>query len=147
MGKRLRQINWKPYNKELAELENHVNQVSADGAYDAKNCWDFCEPNEIKGTFPPKKGARIKQHGNCTEVPLQRDQHIRDIRDSGKKMWKQESGYSRRSLAETAMYWTSCHYQVKMTGTPYRFKTILSDKLSSRKFNRQAAEAFWTSPK
>ena len=52
---------------------------------------------------------------------------IRIIRRKGKKKWKKESGYSRRSIAETAMY---------------RFKTLLGDKLSSRDFNRQANEAF-----
>ena len=52
---------------------------------------------------------------------------IRSIRKGGKKKWKKESGYSRRSLAETAMY---------------RFKQLLGEKLSSRNFMNQSNEAF-----
>ena len=52
---------------------------------------------------------------------------IRFIRKGGKKKWKKESGYSRRSLAETAMY---------------RFKQLLGEKLSSRNFMNQSNEAF-----
>ena len=111
----------------VSGLEESIEQASADGAYDSENCWDHCAKNNIQGTFPPRKDARLKQHGNSKEVPLQRDEHIRGIRKGGRKQWKKDSGYSRRSLAETAMY---------------RFKALLGDKLSSREFDRQAMEAF-----
>ena len=46
----------------------------------------------------------IWQHGNCAAPPLVRDENLRRIRKAGRKRWKQESGYHRRSLAETAMF-------------------------------------------
>ena len=104
-----------------------IYHASADGAYDAKNCWDHCEQNNIHGSIPPKKGARIKQHGNSQKNCIQRDENIRLIRSLGKPVWKALSGYSRRSIAETTMY---------------RFKTILGDHLMSRDFGNQATEAF-----
>ena len=115
------------FTEMLGGLEEEVSKVGGDGAYDTRECWDFCRLNGIEGIFPPRKGAKIRKHGNCKGELLARDEHIRIIRRKGKKKWKKESGYSRRSIAETAMY---------------RFKTLLGDKLSSREFNRQANEAF-----
>ena len=76
---------------------------------------------------PPRKDAVIQKHGNCSGDPNPRDQHIRDIKKHGEKKWKEQTGYHRRSISETAMF---------------RFKTILGRRLSSRNFNSQANEAF-----
>jgi hypothetical protein len=78
-------------------------------------------------TIPPRHGARIWQHGNSKAQRLARDENLRRVRRVGRQKWKEESGYHRRSLAETAMF---------------RFKTIFGDKLSARVFESQAAEAF-----
>ena len=69
---------------------------------------------------------RIWQHGNCAAPPLVRDENLRRIRKAGRKRWKQESGYHRRSLAETAMF---------------RFKTIFGPYLQARKLPQQKVEA------
>ena len=114
----------------LNGLEGEVSRVSGDGAYDAKNCWDFCRDKGIEGIFPPRRGAKIRTHGNSkvSDPPsLDRDNHIRMLRRMGKRRWKLESGYSRRSIAETAMQ---------------RFKMLFGDRLSSREFARQANEVF-----
>lgn len=107
-------------------IEADVGQATGDGAYDAENCWTWAEDNKARGTFPPRKGAKLKFHGNCEDKPSQRDKHIRLKRNIGKKRWKKVTRYSRRSLAETAMY---------------RFKVILGDGLSSRKTVNQVSEA------
>ena len=71
--------------KEMLEgMESKVSKVSGDGAYDAQECWDFCHSRGIKGIFPPRKGAKIKKHGNCKGEVLPRDEHIRMIRRMGK---------------------------------------------------------------
>ena len=111
----------------LKENKKGIVRISGDGAYDASNCWNFCQSNGIEGVFPPRKGARIKRHGNCAGPPLQRDEHIRMIRRGGKKRWKGESGYSRRSIAETAMY---------------RIKALFGERILSRRFANQANEVF-----
>lgn len=46
----------------------------------------------------------IWQRGNCKREPLPRDENLRRIRQVGRAKWKRESGYHRRSLAETAVF-------------------------------------------
>lgn len=54
-----------------------------------------------------------------------RNQNLEQIDKLGRAAWKKESGYHRRSLAETMMF---------------RFKVIFGDTCSRRTFDNQAAE-------
>ncbi len=63
---------------------------------------------------------------NLKDPPPTRGQIVRRIHQIGRKEWKKESNYHRRSLAETAMF---------------RFKTIIGAKLRSRKFETRKTEA------
>ena len=67
------------------------------------------------------------QSSKCKAPPLPRDENLRAIRKVGRKKWKQESGYHRRSIAETTMF---------------RLKCIFGGNLSSRQFDNQAVELF-----
>ena len=67
--------------------------MSSDGGYDRHACYE-----EIAG-----RGARTWQYGNSRQERLARDENLRRIRAVGWVRWNQESGYHRRSLAETAM--------------------------------------------
>ena len=111
----------------LTGVDDRINQVSADGAYDSRSCYNICKDKGIKLVVPPRKDAVIERHGNCHDPPLLRDTHIREIKKIGRKKWKEKHKYHRRSVSETAMY---------------RLKTVLGDKLASREFQRQANEVF-----
>ena len=111
----------------LDGVESEISQVSADGAYDTKNCHEQIKQRQARATIPPRKNARIQQHGNCQTPPLSRDENLRAIRKMGRKKWKRESGYHHRSLAET---------------TIFRLKCIFGGKLASRQFDNQAVELF-----
>ena len=111
----------------LDGVEDTILQVSADGAYDTKSCYEKIEQKEAKAVIPPRKNARIQQHGNYKATPLIRDENLRAIRKMGRKKWKRESGYHRRSIAETTMF---------------RLKYIFGGSLSSRQFDNQAVELF-----
>jgi hypothetical protein len=111
----------------LDGVNGEIEQVSADGAYDQRKCYDAVRKRKARTAIPPRKGARIWQHGNTKAERHNRDENLRRIRKVGRKAWKRESNYHRRSLAETTMF---------------RFKTIFGDRLSSRKFNNQAVELF-----
>jgi hypothetical protein len=50
--------------------------------------------------------AHVWQHGNCAAPPLDRDEHVRAIRRVGRRQWKRDVGYHRRSLVETAVFRT-----------------------------------------
>jgi len=111
----------------LDQIGEAVEQLSADGAYDKRKVYTACSERGIKRvSIPPRKDARIWQHGNCVAPPLVRDENLRRIRKIGRKKWKRESGYHQRSLAETAIY---------------RFKTIFGSHLQARRLPQQQTEA------
>lgn len=111
----------------LNDTPGPIEQVSGDGAYDKRKFYDACADREAQRiAVPPQRNARIWQHGNSTKPPLPRDQNLRRIRRVGRKRWKQETSYHRRSLAETAMF---------------RFKIIFGDHLVSRELPQQMTEA------
>jgi hypothetical protein len=109
------------------DTPGEIDQVSGDGSYDKRKFYAACTARAVKRiTIPPRRDAKIWQHGNCKKVPLPRDQNLRRIRQIGRKTWKVECDYHRRSLAETAVF---------------RFKTIFGNTLSTRTLNRQITEA------
>jgi hypothetical protein len=111
----------------LDESAGPIEQVSGDGAYDKRKFYEAAVERGVERiTVPPQRNARIWQHGNSSKPPLPRDQNLRRIRHVGRKRWKQESGYHRRSLAETAVF---------------RFKIIFGNTLRARTLPRQITEA------
>lgn len=111
----------------LDGIEDPIEQVSTDGAYDHRHCYDEIEAKGAKAVVPPRKDAKIWQHGNRKGKPHPRDENLRYIRKHGRKRWKQDSGYHRRSIAETTMF---------------RLKTIFGGALRARRFDNQAVELF-----
>lgn len=109
----------------LADVPGAIEQVSADGAYDQRKCYEALNQHEAKAAIPPRKGARIWQHGNSKSERQGRDENLRRIRKIGRKQWKKESRYHRRSLAET---------------TVFRFKKIFGDGLQTRRVGNQFKE-------
>lgn len=111
----------------VADTPGEIEQLSGDGGYDKAKFYQVCSDAQIERiTIPPRRDAKIWQHGNTQQVPLPRDQNLRRIRQVGRKQWKIESGYHRRSLAETAVF---------------RFKITFGNTLSTRTLNRQRIEA------
>lgn len=103
-----------------------VDQVSADGAYDKRVCYEALRERRIPHiAIPPQHNAKIWSHGNARAPRHPRDDNLRGIRAAGRKRWKEQIGYHRRSLAETAMF---------------RLKTIFTDKVRSRIFGNQRTE-------
>lgn len=114
-------------NDLLEQIEQEIEQVSGDGGYDTFDCYDAIAERKAKATIPPRSSAKIQQQANCKTLPHPRDESIRSIRQLGRKQWKQQSGYHRRSLSETAMF---------------RLKIIFGGKLRRRFFDNQAVELF-----
>lgn len=110
----------------LDQVEEKLVSVSADGAYDQKDCYGAIDQRNAQANIPPRKNAVLTQHGNCKAPPLTRDENLRGIRRLGRKGWKRSSGYHRRSLAETAMF---------------RVKQLFGSGLSTRLFEHQVTEA------
>lgn len=87
----------------LNGIDDEIYQVSTDGAYDQKHCYEQISQRDAIAIIPPRKNAKIWRHGNHKTPPHQRDENIRYIRKHGRKAWKQDHDYHRRSLAETTM--------------------------------------------
>lgn len=102
----------------LEQVAGQIEQVSADGAYDTKDCHQVISERGARAAIPPREGAVL--WGN--DHP--RDEILQAIDARGRETWKQESNYHRRSIAENMMY---------------RLKQ-LGDKLYSRCFDCQVAE-------
>jgi hypothetical protein len=110
----------------LEQIESPIDLFAGDGAYDQWKVYETLAAEGIQPIIPPRRNAKIRQHGNSSEPPLERDEAIREIRRVGRKQWKQEVGYHCRSLAETAMY---------------RFKCCFGANLKNRVFGNQQTEA------
>ena len=109
----------------LAQVDEEIKQVSGDGAYDRRTCYDAIGERQAQATIPPQHNAKIWQHGNTKAERLARDETLRRIRQIGRAAWKRECGDHRRSLAETTMF---------------RLKTIFSDRVTARSCAGQAAQ-------
>jgi len=105
--------------------ESEVEQVSADGAYDKRCCYDTLIAHQIDVAIPPQKNAKIWRHGNCKGPRHPRDENLRAIRKYGRSAWKRQSNYHRCSISESTMF---------------RLKVIFGGKVRSRLFDNQATE-------
>lgn len=110
----------------LGQVDNRLESMTGDGAYDRATVYAELDRRDARAIIPPRRDAKIQRHGNTSGPRLARDENLRRIRRVGRKAWKEESGYHRRSLGETAMY---------------RMKRIFGDGVSSRRDAQQATEA------
>jgi hypothetical protein len=112
----------------LEQIPQPIDEFAADGAYDKRKVYDGLNAHSpgVKILIPPRKNARIWQHGNTKAERLKRDENLRAIRKQGRQEWKEQSGYHVRSLAETTMF---------------RLKTVFDDGLSARLLETQTTQA------
>jgi hypothetical protein len=112
----------------LEQINQPIDRFAGDGSYDKRKVYDSLNKHApaAEVLIPPRKNGRIRQHGNTKAQRLRRDENLRTIRKSGRKDWKQFSGYHMRSLAETTMF---------------RLKTIFGDRLSARLMETQVTQA------
>jgi len=106
----------------VRQVRGRIEQFSGDGGYDDEVVYRTFARRKTRVTVPPRSNAAT------SDLPWmgQRNAHIERSAEVGRKQWKQECGYHRRSLAETAMF---------------RLKTIFGDRLSARTLKRQRTEA------
>lgn len=109
----------------LGQALGPLEAVYADGAYDSFNCHAAVLAREARPVIVPRKGACATPPHGTKDPPPSRGEIVRRIRVLGRKGWKRESGYHRRSLSETAMF---------------RYKTIIGPALRARNLSNQKAE-------
>lgn len=99
----------------LNPLRRRITQVSADGAYDTKACHNLLQRKGCKPTIPPRINAG---YGGWTPE----NEAVKALKSNELSQWKRKNDYHQRSLSETAMY---------------RYKQLVSPKLSLRDYNAQ----------
>lgn len=109
----------------LDQVEDHVERFFGDGAYDQRKVYDVLEHRGSKAIIPPRRNAKLWQHGNSSKPKHPRDENLRAIGRSSRRSWKISVGYHLRSLGETVMY---------------RLKTVFGGKLKNRKLHNQKIE-------
>lgn len=105
----------------LRQVEGDVAEVLGDGAYDVHVCYKAIRERGGRAVIPPQKRARVRSGAEFAD----RNAAVLRGREVGRDEWKEEAGYHRRYLAETAMM---------------RLKTIFSDRLKARAWKRQDTE-------
>jgi hypothetical protein len=104
-----------------------LGDVLGDGAYDTTDCREAIYDLGGRQIIPPDKNAKLQKRKTLSAL-TERDGAIRRIEElgpEGRAEWKKEIGYHRRSRVETLMF---------------RYKTILGDRLATRKKWSQATE-------
>lgn len=104
-----------------------IQDFRGDGAYDAHRVFLTCLQHGINAIIPCREGAILssEKYKNAEDGIWPRDEIVKRIREIGKRGWKTESGYFKRSLVEMAIY---------------RYKRTFGDRLSARKLENQKVE-------
>jgi hypothetical protein len=118
-----------------SQIKAPIESARGDGAYDRFSCYEEAERKAFCLITPPQRKAKTsgerKQYKRKInpDALKKRDATIDEVRKLGRKEWKIQSGYHRRSLAETAMF---------------RVKTLLGHRLTTRTLEHQKIEtAIW----
>jgi hypothetical protein len=104
-----------------------LGDVLGDGAYDTLDCREAIHDRGGRQVIPPDKNAKTQKRVKFPALQA-RDlaiQRIEELGETGRRDWKKEAGYHKRSRVETLMF---------------RHKTILGDRLTSRKASTQVTE-------
>jgi hypothetical protein len=110
----------------LAEVKGPIAAVYGDKAYDSFDIHSAVLARGARPVIPPRRGAAIRPPPGLKHPPPTRGAAVARIAEIGRKAWKEETRYHRRSLAETGM----C-----------RYKTIIGPGLKARTLENQKAEA------
>jgi hypothetical protein len=107
----------------LDGISSHIKSFTGDGAYDKNKVRKVLALEDIIEIIPPQHNAVLSKNEGGTSLP--RDEAIKKIKEIGRTEWKKQTGYHKRSLVEVGMY---------------RYKTIIGDKISSRRFENEVTE-------
>lgn len=102
--------------------DQDIGSVTGDGAYDTRKCHDAIVARNANAVIPPRKNAKLWKPD--TPGARARNEAVRSSKYLGRALWRQVTGYHRRSRVETKMHCVK----------------LLGQRLSARDFDRQVAE-------
>jgi len=102
--------------------DQEIGSVTADGAYDTRRCHNTIADRGAAAVIPPRKNAQPWKP--CTAGAVARNDALSASKYLGRALWRNWSGYHRRSRVETKMHCVK----------------LLGQRLMARDFDRQVAE-------
>jgi hypothetical protein len=93
---------WRKIHLGIDEETLEIGSVTADGAYDTRKCHDAIANRGAHAVIPPRKNA--KPWKTVTAGAVARNEALRAAKYLGRAIWRNCSGYHRRSRAETKMH-------------------------------------------
>jgi hypothetical protein len=110
----------------LDQIPDPLGQVSGDGAYDTRTCYEAVLQRHALPTFVPRRTARLGPATDLTGWRAARNGVLQQIAAHGRSGWQVRSGYTRQSIAANAMF---------------RFKQLFGGRLWARGSATQRVEA------
>jgi hypothetical protein len=110
----------------LEQIPDPIKQVSGDGAYDTRACYEAVLRRGAIPTFVPRRTAQPRATRDSVNWRTARNDMLRQIGVEGRYTWRILSGCTRQSIAENTMF---------------RFKTLFSGRLWARGLDTQRTEA------
>jgi hypothetical protein len=110
----------------LDQIPDPIGQVSGDGAYDTRACYEAVLQRQATPTFVPRRTARPGTAKDPTGWRAARNRILQQIEAQGRSAWRAFSGYTRQSIAENTMF---------------RFKQLFRGRLWARGLDTQRTEA------
>ncbi|MFT6535117.1 MAG: transposase [Loktanella salsilacus] len=111
-----------PYLLDQILRDQQIGSVTADGAYDTRRCHSAIADRGATAVIPPRRNAQPWKP--TTAGAIARNDALRASRYLGRALWRNWSGYHRRSRVETKMHCIK----------------LLGQRLMARDFDRQVAE-------
>lgn len=81
--------------------EQEIGSVTGDGAYDARKCHDAIAARNFHAVIPPRKNAKLWKPDTPGARARARNEAVRSSKYLGRALWRQLTGYHRRSRVET----------------------------------------------
>ena len=72
----------------LDQIPGRIVQVSGDGAYDTRACYQSILDREAVTAIPPRRSARLSESVDPPAWRAMRDTHLREIRRLGRYEWR-----------------------------------------------------------
>jgi Transposase DDE domain len=83
--------------------DQDIGSVTGDGAYDTRKCHDAIAARNAHAVIPPRKNAKLWKPD--TPGARARNEAVRSSKYLGRALWRQLTGYHRRSRVETTLSW------------------------------------------
>jgi hypothetical protein len=83
----------------LGQVPGRVCQVSSDGAYDTRSCYEAIYGRGALAAIPPRQ-SETPWEANGGASAQMRNTNLRRVRIYGRYEWRESSGCTRQSLAE-----------------------------------------------